>query len=329
MLIEASTLDDAMNCIFTELLDRPFEIEATRSKDLGASSEIVGVMIHLKKPRARMSLTETRGLSFSPVGELLWYLSGKNELSFIQYYIDKYKDESEDNETVYGGYGPRLLNFRGQHHQINNVISLLKKKPTTRQAVIQIFDASDIQVAHKEIPCTCTLQFLVRDNKLQMITSMRSNDAYQGLPHDIFAFTMLQEIVAKSLCVELGEYKHVVGSLHLYEKFKEKAQIYLREGFQSTNDDLAMPAMPNENPWDAINILLKLEYQIRTNETLKDVAVDKLNPYWSDIARLLLIHRLFKLRQYDDVKDIRSEMNSNFYDKFIEQRLSKANAGTA
>jgi thymidylate synthase len=37
-----------------------------------------------------------------------------------------------------------------------------------------------------------------------MVTTMRSNDAYLGLPHDVFCFTMLQEIIARSLGREIG-----------------------------------------------------------------------------------------------------------------------------
>ena len=65
-------------------------------------------------------------------------------------------------------------------------------------------------------PCTCTLQFLARGVKLDLIVYMRSNDVIKGLPHDIFCFTMLQEIAARRLSLEPGIYKHCVGSLHLY-----------------------------------------------------------------------------------------------------------------
>lgn len=50
-----------------------------------------------------MSRSETRGKPYSCLGELLWYLSRDNRLDFIQNDIARYKDESEDGETVYGG----------------------------------------------------------------------------------------------------------------------------------------------------------------------------------------------------------------------------------
>jgi thymidylate synthase len=84
------------------------------------------------------------------------------------------------------------------------VIELLGNRPTSRRAVIQIFNAEDIAAIHREIPCTTTLQFFVRNERLDMVTTMRSNDAYLGLPHDVFCFTMLQEIIARSLGREIG-----------------------------------------------------------------------------------------------------------------------------
>jgi thymidylate synthase len=100
---------------------------------------------------------------------------------------------------------------------VADLISLLQKRPASRRAALQIYDARDLAQEHKDVPCTCTLQFFVRDGRLEMATYMRSNDAYLGLPHDVFAFTMLQELVARSLGVEVGVYRHMVGSLHLYE----------------------------------------------------------------------------------------------------------------
>jgi thymidylate synthase len=318
MYISAETLDDVMNEVLEALLARPFDVTATRSKNLGSSSEIIGIILNIKNPRARLSRTETRGRAFSALGEFLWYMSGNNSLDFITYYIDKYDDESEDGKTVYGGYGPRLFNFREKFNQIENVKNLLKKKPSSRKAVIQLFDAMDIASAHKEIPCTCTLQFFIRQGKLHMVTTMRSNDAFWGLPHDVFAFTMLQEILARSLSVEVGEYKHAVGSLHLYKKHAKLAQQYLDEKFQSTT---AMPVMPEGDPWPSVQILLGVESEIRNNKEVEMFNL-ALQPYWADLARLLQIHSLFKLEGFDVVKSVQQDMSSNTYDIFIERRLT-------
>jgi len=235
MFHEEEILDDLLNNVFEELLNLPFNIQTSR----GISSEQIGALLVLKNPRARLSRTETKGKPFSALGELLWYLAGSNDLNFIKYYIQFYEEEelweedSKGEKVIYGGYGPRFFDTRG-HNQFRNIIDLLKESPNARRAVIQLFDADDLAQKHKDIPCTCTMQFMIRNGELNMYTNMRSNDAFLGLPHDVFAFTMIQEIVARSLEIKLGTYYHAVGSLHLYKKHRKKARQYLNEGLQST-----------------------------------------------------------------------------------------------
>src|SRR5688572_16797974 len=96
MFIEADTLDDLMRKTFEKLKDRPFNVDASR----GSTCEIFGVLLKLKNPRARLSRTESRGKAFSALGELLWYLTGTKELSFIKYFISKYEEESDDGKTI-------------------------------------------------------------------------------------------------------------------------------------------------------------------------------------------------------------------------------------
>ena len=58
-----------------------------------------------------------------------------------------------------------------------------------------------------------------------MVVHMRSNDAYIGLAHDVFAFTFMQEIVARDVGLDLGTYTHSVGSLHLYDQDERRARV--------------------------------------------------------------------------------------------------------
>ena len=189
--IVADTLDDLMRYVFKRIKGHGERIEPSR----GPATEITGVLLELTTPRSRLSRTDTRGKPFSCLGELCWYLAGTNEVEFISYYIPQYRREAEEGR-VFGGYGPRLSAWKGID-QLSNVLALLRRNPGSRKAVIQLFDSTDIVEDHKDVPCTCTLQFLVRKDQLHALTCMRSNDAYFGLPHDIFCFTMLQELVAR------------------------------------------------------------------------------------------------------------------------------------
>lgn len=313
MYLTSATLDDLLRQVLERLVRSPNRINGTR----GTLHELTGVLLRLRNPRARLSHTEQRGKIFSGLGELLWYLAKSDKLRFISYYLPRYKDESEDNRTIYGAYGPRLFSMRGQD-QIQNVVNLLKHKPESKRAVIQVFDAGDISAVRKEIPCTCTLQFMIRRGQLDMFTTMRSNDALIGLPHDIFAFTMMQEIVGRTLGCEIGTYRHFTASLHLYNAQLEEARQYLQEGWQATSN-VAMPPMPREDPWPAIDWLLRAESAIRRGRPL-DLRKLSLSPYWADLVRLLRVYRCSRDGDGVGISRIRRNMSSPVYDAFIGKR---------
>jgi thymidylate synthase len=313
MYIVRETLDDILLQLYSELLTTSATVIASR----GENTEILGALIKIEKPRARLSRSETRGKLFSSLGELLWYLSRDNQLGFIERYVGRYRNESEDNVTVYGGYGPRLFGQRG-HDQVQNVIDILNAHPASRRAVIQIFNAEDISSARKEIPCTTTLQFFVRNDRLDMITTMRSNDAYWGLPHDVFCFTMIQELIARSLGREIGIYRHFAGSLHLYKDHRHDAQNFVNEGYQAR---IEMPSMPVGDPWSAVARLLKTEQRIRNGEHV-DVDTLGLDPYWCDLIRVIQIH--FSGGDEEKIEALANAMSFRRYRPYIIGRITSS-----
>jgi thymidylate synthase len=317
MFISRETLDDALLALYPVLLGKSDDtVVATR----GVTAEIIGALIEIQKPRARLSRSETRGKLFSSLGELLWYLSRDNRLDFIERYVRRYREETEDGVEVYGGYGPRLFGQRG-HDQVRNVIELLGNRPTSRRAVIQIFDAKDIAADHKEIPCTTTLQFFVRNERLDMVTTMRSNDAYLGLPHDVFCFTMLQEIIARSLGRDIGIYRHFAGSLHLYKDRWADAQHFVDEAYQQR---IAMPEMPTGDPWPAINSVLQVEERIRKGEQI-DAGSLGLPGYWSDLVRIIQIY--FATGKPEKIEELAGAISFRRYRPYIIGRLQAAREG--
>jgi thymidylate synthase len=313
MFVSQETLDDALLEVYPALLRRSKDtVFATR----GETAEVIGALIEIRNPRARLSRSETRGKLLSSLGELLWYLSKDNRLDFIEPYVSRYRDETEDGTTIYGGYGPRLFRQRG-HDQISNVIRLLQERPSSRRAVIQIFDCEDIAKPHKEIPCTTTLQLFVRNEKVDMVAAMRSNDAYFGMPHDVFCFTMLQEIIARTLDRDVGVYRHFASSLHLYKDRWEDAQHFVDEGYQRR---IAMPDMPPGNPWSAIDVLLDAERRVRIGQQF-DASSLGLSDYWSDLIRILQIH--FARADRSKVASLAKQLNFNRYRAYVIGRTNR------
>lgn len=313
MYVSADSLDDLLGKVYRKILNRGIRITPTK----GPARELYGVLLKLSSPRTRLSRTESRGILFSCLGELLWILAGSQDLDFIEHYIPAYRDSSDDGLTIFGAYGPRMFG-QSPNDQLFRVIDSLRSKPDSRQAVVQLFDRTDTLEPHKDIPCTCTLQFAIRDRRLHMLTSMRSNDAWIGLPHDVFAFTMIQELVARSLGVGLGEYRHVVGSLHLYECDEKKAIRYLDEGWQTRR---SMQPMPKGDPWPAVQKLLTFERNLRTQCPTTSDPRESMDSYWADLAILLTIYRAFKTpSDANEVRRLKRHINDQVYSMYINKR---------
>lgn len=309
MEIVGESLDDILMELYGCLQNCTYRNEGSR----GATREILGVSLRISKPRARLSRSENRGKPFSALGELLWYLARSDKLDFIFPYVEQYKKDAVGG-IIEGAYGPRLFAMRGAIDQIANVAELLVKKPTTRRAVIQLFNAEDIATDHKEIPCTTTLQFFIRDGCLHMSTTLRSNDAYWGLPHDVFCFTMIQEMLARRLQVDLGEYYQYVGSMHVYERFFEKLPEYISEGFHKA---VEMPEMPVGNPFQLVGQLLEAERRIRRGEKIAAGEIVQA-PYWADIVRLVQI--FWASGDNKRLDELKAELIHPIYRSYLEGR---------
>ncbi|EKN3946276.1 TPA: thymidylate synthase [Yersinia enterocolitica] len=302
LLLTADCVDDLIIDLHQAILADGVWNDPTKGENL----EILGVYLILTDPIRRISRTESRSKMISCLGELLWYLSAQNDLVFIQHFIPHYKEFAESDGRIHGGYGPRLFRMRGLYNQLENVIRLLQEKKPTRRAVIQLFDASDLmpespeQKEYADIPCTISLQFIVRSEELHLFVCMRSNDAFKGLTHDVFAFTMLQEFVARLLGCKLGHYHHFVSSMHLYKADFEKVEALQKEGYMSTLP--VMEPMPVIQTLSDVSFILGAEKALRENKEF-DLDTTSLDEYWKDLLRIIKTHFLLRTQtaKHDDL----------------------------
>lgn len=186
------------------------------SRDGGIVGEVINAQTVLVDPTKNIMKNDVRKLPMRyAIGEMLWYMSGKRNLKEIQKYTKGWDRMSDDGVYVNSNYGWCIQHKYG-FNQWEYVKEELKKNPNSRRAVIHIKEASDKE--SKDVNCTCTLQFFIRDKKLYMTTYMRSNDIWMGFPYDVFQFTNMQILMSMELGVDIGSYTHIVGSLHLYER---------------------------------------------------------------------------------------------------------------
>ena len=160
--------------------------------------------------------------------ELEWYWSGDNSCKTIGKFAKMWLDLTDDGETNNSAYG-YIIQKKYGFDQLQQIIELLKKDKNSRRAVLNISDPSINRITTKDMQCTIALQFLIRNNELQMTVYMRSNDIYFGLPYDYIYFVSIGQYIANKLNINFGLYTHHATSMHMYlrdeEKFIEHKQI--------------------------------------------------------------------------------------------------------
>lgn len=256
----------------------------------------------------------------SSLGEWCWYMSGQSDTTTMEYYVPRYSEYTKGQPEDWA-YGPRLRAWDGVD-QLARAEDVLRFRPDSRRAVVQIFDRSDVADLSRDAPCTCVLQFFLRNGRLHQVAYMRSNDVVRGLPLDVFSFTMIQELLAVRLGVELGHYWHVVGSMHIYEEDSEKAIHYLGEGWQS-NVESAMPPMPASTTWEVVSAFLDVECSLRESTLMRDFEskVEVLPPYWRDLAWALAAFQHSRNSTLEAVKAAVSRIQSGHISQHLRHLL--------
>lgn len=278
-------LDDLYKDVIKEVMSEDNIIEARGLR----FKEIIFPHLVLTNPRARIIQNSARKISKKfMIAEFIWMMGGRSDIEMLSHYNKNISQFSDDGRTLHGAYGPRLRYWEHLHNgevrymdQLESCVQRLKQDTGSRQAVMIILNpGNDLMEKTKDVPCNDLLQFFIRDNKLHMSCYVRSNDVNWGFPYDIFHWTMLQELYAGILGVELGEYHHIAGSLHIYDKDFELMEKILSENVVHT----PMPYMPRYKDLEILQTLGQIETQIRSNGSSLLKIYD---PYWTPLLEYL------------------------------------------
>ena len=127
-------------------------------------------------------------------------------------------------------YGSRIFDFAKKTDQINDyVIPLLKKNPSSRRAVVNLWDPEeDSSLIKKEVPGLICMDFIIIDNKLCMTGVIRSNDVFFGWPANVYQLYMLQDYICKKLDAEIGSLTVFSVSAHIFKEQFEFIEKILR-----------------------------------------------------------------------------------------------------
>ncbi len=272
-----------------------------QSSQFGDTLEIINYSCCIKDPRAgRFVFTENRKHSLKYIiGELVWYFSGERSIDRIKHYSKFWDHLADKFGKINSNYGYKIFTKRieatgGEYkNQFEFVIDELRRNKHSRRAVmfLTIFEDDYSQMhATKDFPCTLYLHFLIRDGKLNMLTYMRSNDFIYGFCNDVPFFTILQELVAVTLGVELGYYYHNAGSEHIYSKHFHLLD-YKKVALKSFKNSHIFPEVSINDLGYLLNQLPGFERQIRNTQLSPNIEriylpeftgflIRKLKEYW-------------------------------------------------
>ena|SRR3972149_3141759 len=195
--------------------------EITSSR-LGNMHELLHVGITIHEPRRRWIPSRIPAINPAfALAEIIWIVNGSNEAKIINYWNPVLPRFAGYTKYYHGAYGFRLREHF-DFDQLEKAYYSLQKNGLSRQVMLQMWDPgidfpNDYgQPVSEDIPCNLSSLLKIRNDKLEWMQINRSNDIYRGLPYNIVQFTVLQEIMAGWLGIDVGTYNHLSDSLHLY-----------------------------------------------------------------------------------------------------------------
>ncbi len=223
MELVVRNVNQAFSEIFWKLKGLNLAPEQTRNGPAIAFPGLVTTVY--KKPIERVLFHA--GRDANPVFHLMesiWMLAGRDDVGFLTQFNRRMGSFSDDGKRFNAAYGYRWRTSFG-FDQVDSVIKLLRREPNSRQAVVQIWDSSDLLRDTKDKACNTQIVFDIRNGGLNMTVFNRSNDIWWGAyGANAVHFSVLQELVASAVGSPIGEYRQVSNNFHLYTELYNAKQ---------------------------------------------------------------------------------------------------------
>ena len=222
------------------LVEGEAQEQASRS---GSTREILHAAFTIRDSSERWVLARRPAINPAfAIAETVWILAGREDSALPNHWNPELSKYTGPGERYHGAYGHRLRHRFG-FDQLERGYLALKNNPDSRQVVLQIWDPGidlpneEGRPAARDVPCNVLSMLKVRDGKLEWTQVMRSNDLFRGVPYNFVQFTILQEVMAGWLGLELGAYDHLSDSLHVYEDDFEALEKFDRQAATASNTD--------------------------------------------------------------------------------------------
>lgn len=188
-------------------------------------------------------LITTKKIALKPViYELLWFLKGDSNIEYLckngvsiwdDWPYEVFKKSSDfNNESIkefakritedsqfakkWGDLGPVYgVQWRSWQGSNGEVFDQIKKNPDSRRLMVSAWNVADISKMALP-PCHAIFQFYVADGKLSCQLYQRSADVFLGVPFNIASYALLTMMIAQVCGLQVGEFIHTFGDVHIY-----------------------------------------------------------------------------------------------------------------
>ncbi|MDO4880774.1 MAG: thymidylate synthase [Capnocytophaga sp.] len=177
----------------------------------------------------------------SIIYELLWFLKGDTNIHYLtENGVRIWNEWADENGNLGPVYGHQWRNWNNEGiDQIQEIIETIKHNPDSRRMVVSAWNPSVMPDTSKSFaenvangkaalpPCHALFQFYVVDNKLSCQLYQRSADVFLGVPFNIASYALLTMMIAQVCNLELGDFVHTFGDVHIYNNHIEQVKLQL------------------------------------------------------------------------------------------------------
>ncbi len=177
----------------------------------------------------------------SVIYELLWFLKGDTNIGYLnEHGVRIWNEWADPNGDLGPVYGAQWRNWNGEAiDQLKTVVDTLKHNPESRRIIVSAWNPSVLPDTRKSFaenvangkaalpPCHALFQFYVADGKLSCQLYQRSADVFLGVPFNIASYALLTMMLAQVCDLQLGDFVHTFGDVHIYNNHREQVALQL------------------------------------------------------------------------------------------------------
>lgn len=225
---------------YLDIMQRLIDNGTYREGRNGGTYSLFGEQMRFNLQEGFPLLTTKRVHFKSVVVELLWMLKGLTNVKYLHDHGVTIWDEwCNKNGELGPVYGAQWRSWEGRTKrvdyeefetdyidQISQVIGSLRNDPYSRRHIVTAWNPAEIDEMALP-PCHAMFQFYVADGRLSCHLYQRSADWFLGVPFNIASYALLTHLIAREVDLEVGEFIHSFGDLHLYANHLEAARLQL------------------------------------------------------------------------------------------------------